>query len=148
MAAYELYDPATGSFRSPGSPTIDGVWGSAVLLANGQVLIAGGSYSPREGDVQPGPHVGTVAFASSGGRERHDLPAPTPAAGPGVIAAVAPVTIFTTAELYDPTTGVFTRTGSLVHPRNGATATLLLDGRVLITGGDTGTWLTAELYQP
>ncbi|HEX7490287.1 MAG TPA: kelch repeat-containing protein [Candidatus Limnocylindrales bacterium] len=150
--AYELYDPATGSFRFAGSANIDRSDGMGVLLANGQVLIAGGAYSPHEGDVQPGPHVGTVAFASSGGRERYDLPAPTRASGSGAIAYVPPVTIFATAELYDPTTGKFTRTGSLSHPRDGATVTLLLDGRVLIAGGRTGTGLTtdltAELYQP
>ena len=146
--AYELYDPATGSFGRAGSPTISGDGRAAVLLADGQVLFAGGGYSPQEGDVQPGPHVGTVALASSGGRERYDLPAPTPAAGTEAIGATAPVTILATAELYDPTIGKFTRTGSLVLPRVAATATLLLDGRVLIAGGDMGTGLTAELYQP
>jgi hypothetical protein len=150
--AYELYDPTTGSFRPAGSATIDGDARSAVLLANGQVLFAGGNYSPHWGDAHPQPHVGTVAFASSGGREPYNLPAPTPSAGNGAMGATAPVTILATAELYDPTTGKFTRTGSMSHPRSGATATLLLDGRVLITGGDTGTGLTAdltaELYQP
>jgi hypothetical protein len=55
-----------------------------------------------------------------------------------------------TAELYDPATGRFTRTGSLTAPRGGATATLLRDGRVLVAGGYNGSrsLASADLYDP
>jgi hypothetical protein len=49
------------------------------------------------------------------------------------------------AELYDPTTGRFSKTGSLAVARDAQSATLLLDGRVLVVGGDGR---TAELYDP
>ena len=54
------------------------------------------------------------------------------------------------AEVYDPATGTFSPTGSLPTPLTGHTATLLSDGRVLITGGDArGTTVaSAELYDP
>jgi hypothetical protein len=55
------------------------------------------------------------------------------------------------AELYDATTGTFGPTGSMATARNLHTATLLLDGRVLITGGsDTFAHAvaSAELYDP
>jgi N-acetylneuraminic acid mutarotase len=71
------------------------------------------------------------------------------------------------AELYDPSTGAWTATGSLHSPRVKHTATLLLDGRVLVEGGiclgtagkgcpplfspdldPSGAVATAEVYDP
>jgi hypothetical protein len=50
------------------------------------------------------------------------------------------------AEVYDPSTGAFSPTGSMRHFRARHTATLLADGQVLITGpaGEA----SAELYDP
>ncbi len=50
----------------------------------------------------------------------------------------------TTAELYDPATGLWSTTGSLTYSRGGPTATLLPNGKVLVTGGGS----FAELYDP
>ncbi|HKN14490.1 MAG TPA: kelch repeat-containing protein [Candidatus Binatus sp.] len=55
------------------------------------------------------------------------------------------------AEIYDPGTGTFSATGSMSVAREGHTATMLRDGRVLIVGGsDNGihTLDTAEIYDP
>jgi hypothetical protein len=53
--------------------------------------------------------------------------------------------VLTSAELYDPSTGTWSFTGSLNMPRAGHTATLLGNGKVLVTGRYTN---TAELYDP
>ena len=56
---------------------------------------------------------------------------------------------FASAELYDPAQGTFSKTGSLTTGRQSHSATFLLDGRVLITGGYDGSYLaSAELYDP
>jgi len=60
------------------------------------------------------------------------------------------------AELYDPSTGAFAAIGDMTTVREVHTATLLNDGRVLITGGVSyggigiffGSTASAELYVP
>jgi hypothetical protein len=47
--------------------------------------------------------------------------------------------------------GTFTRTGSMITPRYGHTATLLLNGKVLIAGGwdaNDSALVSAEIYDP
>ena len=62
-----------------------------------------------------------------------------------------------TAELYDPATGSWAATGSMLQGRYRHTATLLPDGRVLVAGGNVNgsqqlgvrcCLATAELYDP
>jgi hypothetical protein len=57
------------------------------------------------------------------------------------------------AELFDPATGRFERTGSMMAPRAGHTMATLPEGRVLVVGGVTGDFpgtqsSTTEIYDP
>jgi hypothetical protein len=63
------------------------------------------------------------------------------------------IRIHSSAEIYDPSSGVFSPTGSMVRIRHKHDAALLPDGRVLIAGGadqrdDQGTYRDSEIYSP
>ena len=61
-----------------------------------------------------------------------------------------PFEVFASAELYDPMIGMWTETGNMSTKRWLHTATLLLNGQVLVAGGDTspGYLASVELYDP
>jgi hypothetical protein len=59
------------------------------------------------------------------------------------------VSVFSSAELYDPASDTFGPTGSMADARESDSATLLGDGRVLIVGGQNDQILaSAEIYDP
>jgi hypothetical protein len=128
----ELYNPASGKFVATGWMTIDRVDHTATLLPNGKVLVVGGTTGSG----------GSVGFGS--GRVMADARASAALIGTTTTKPDG------SAELYDPATGKFTRTGSMSTARDRHTATLLPDGRVLIAGGYAAIppLLSAELYQP
>ena len=51
-----------------------------------------------------------------------------------------------TAEMYDPGTGKWTTIGTLDPKRYGGVPTLLPNGKILFTGGDTG--YRVEIFDP
>jgi hypothetical protein len=63
------------------------------------------------------------------------------------------ITFTRVAELFDPVTGAVTATGDMIEYQSGYTATLLTNGKVLITGGNRyfgccGVAADPELYDP
>jgi N-acetylneuraminic acid mutarotase len=73
----------------------------------------------------------------------------------GLDSALAPFSVTDSAELYDPATGTWSGTGNLNTGRIGHTATLLPNGKVLVSGGRDriappffGLIGSAELYDP
>lgn len=156
----ELYNPETGTWAFTGTPVSFHEFGSATLLANGEVLLAGGDdfqapftavaelYNPttgqwmETGSLPSGRELQAAVLLPNGqvlvvGGED------------GTISALAD------AELYNPETGTWQPTASMHQARYNPIAELLENGTVLVAGGEdvsngtnTTTLKSAEIYDP
>ncbi|MFD7641960.1 Kelch repeat-containing protein [Kitasatospora sp. NPDC059795] len=170
LTSAEVYDPAANTW-SPAGTMNQARWGhSAVLLPSGKVLVAGGS-AVRAGTTvralrsaelyDPATGIWTAAGDLGDARSGHvavvlkDGKVLVVGGTASVGTAQDPALAF--CELYDPATGAWTPTGSLLRPRALHQATALSDTTVLVTGGrapgagDDGTFdpfsrRTAEKY--
>ena len=129
---------------------------SATLLKDGKVLIVGGGDGTAE---LFDPTNGTFTLTGSPVTRRLGATATLLADGKVLIAGGLGLTAgsdghlirLNSAEIFDPATGTFTATGSMIQARRLHTATLLEDGRVLVAGGYFDaicTTASAELFDP
>src|SRR5215831_18754016 len=168
-AKAELYNPATRTFSPAGRMPVAVTDATATLLRNGKVLVAGG----LEGNHQVSsaelynPSTGTWSATGPMTKARSGQTAILLPNGQVLVAgggcngsgygcdAGSFEQSQHSAELYNPATGTWARTGSMEFPRQFFTATLLRTGKVLVTGGfsncdddfcsDNG---SSELYNP
>lgn len=158
LATAELYDPAAGTFAPTGSLATARSQDTATLLNTGKVLIAGGIDStgtPVAIAELYDPATGTFSATGSmvTARTQHSatlLNDGTVLLAGGYDHLVNQISEVSCAELFNATSGTFTATGSMGISRIDHIATLLNDGRVLVTGGysqPSGYTATAELYQ-
>ncbi len=165
ISTAELYDPDAGAWKSTGNLIAQRSGHTATLLQNGNVLVAGGRgggasaldsaelYDPSTGTWS---RTGNLITARDGHTATQLQNGKVLVAGGslGVAPAMGQIRAGTSAELYDPVGGAWTRTGDLSNYHSSHTATLMQDGRVLVASGDNpyddygGDPGTAEIYDP
>jgi N-acetylneuraminic acid mutarotase len=158
----EIYDPSTGAWSEAGEMITGRISGVAARLNDGRVLIVGGreAYQWQEGSVLTAEIYDPVAKSWSAGANvlefRHDTAVSILSDGRVMVVAGAMsegmgVLVLQTAEIYDPSTNVWTATAGLAQARTGHSSTVMPDGKVLVVGGNTagGTPIsTVEMYDP
>jgi hypothetical protein len=135
-----MFDPSSGTFTSAGSLTLKRHKHDATLLADGRVLIAGGT-DERDGRAGSAyrnveifnPTNGRFTSAGNMNEGRYKLQGTTVLLRDGKVLIAGGSD---RVEVFDPATGAFSLTrGDMGTTRLFATATLLNNGQVLIIGG-------------
>ena len=159
LVSAELYDADTGKWTATGSlstPRAEG--GTAVLLGDGKVIVAGGDGpgDPMLASAElydPGGGVWMATGSMSG--PRGQSASVLLADGQVLVAGGFDVgnetgRLLASAERFDPNTGIWSNAGSVAVPRFDPTATLLDNGKVLVAGGllADGVTSSADLYDP
>jgi N-acetylneuraminic acid mutarotase len=152
--------PVQASWTATGSMIVAHQSDTATVLTDGRVLVVGGFgaggavaaaelYDPitRSWTATGAPAEGRTSHTATLLRDGRVL-----VAGGATGGNVSPYAPSASVELYDPRSGSWTTTASMSTPRSEHTATLLLDGTVLVAGGKdsfTGpTLASAEVYDP
>ena len=162
LGSAELFDPASQSFTLlPSQLSSPRELFTATLLRDGRVLCVGGFNTHRGRTLRTADlfDPATQTFTPTGqlADDRFGQDAVRLADGRVLIVGGThwfvrqPTVTLASAEIYDPSTGLFhSMHGPMHFPRDRPTATLLASGQVLIAGGQnsTGEPDQAELFDP
>ena len=147
LASAELYDASTGMFTTTGSMTTVQRAGPATSLQDGRVFVAGETnaeiYDPASGTFAPtGAYVDAIPLWWNTVSLLVD--------GRILLTGCAVQCAVGATELFDPQSGTFSRTAPMKGWDNVNTATLLMNGRVLLVGNveNDGSPADAEVYDP
>jgi hypothetical protein len=149
--AAELYNPATGQWTVTGSMTTPRCEHAATLLANGQVLVAGGGNSSGRALASAelyDPSSGAWKATGSMNKARANVQTTLLQNGQVLIAGGAGLAFGAsyTAELYS--NGHWTLTSSMVFSHSSTTrASLLTNGDALVFGGNLASY-ASEFFNP
>jgi len=149
LASAELYDPGTGAWTMTGSLAIARYGHTMTLLQDGRVLAARGS---DDGDLasalssvesyDPATGAWSVVEDSCCASVFHTataLPDGTVLLTGGNTGGIGGDGVLAFSERFEPATQTWSRTGDLFTPRYSHSATLLINGNVLISGGELQT---------
>jgi N-acetylneuraminic acid mutarotase len=157
----DVYNPTTNSFTRVGDMARGRHRFATALLNDGKVLAIGGMY--QNGATYTS--LATVEIFDPI-TETWSYTGSLNVAREGAVAVVLPngkvlvtggmmrapgTTYLSSAEIYDPATGLFTYVNSMPQARGSATGALMADGRVFIAGGYNGTnghMKSAVIYNP
>jgi len=163
LASAQLYWPenTTGPLVSTGAMNEARTDFSMTTLAGGQILVAGGAESTNGTTLASAETYNALTGVfSTTGAMKFARENPLTLALPDGRAVVLggdqgcwqdECKLLTSAEIYDPTTGLFTLLTNKLTARIYQTATLLADGQILIVGGENAqgtTLFSAELLDP
>jgi hypothetical protein len=158
VGTWEIYEPATGTWRISRPLGTARFGHTATALADGKVLVAGGrdgrpgsglgleSAELLDADTGSSSPAGSLAFPRLGASAVRLADGKVLVAG-GSAPHGAPLA---TSEVFDPALGGWFVTGNMNEARAGAALVLLDDGRVLAAGGGGGggPLASAEVYDP
>ncbi|MBL8720969.1 MAG: hypothetical protein JNL79_33605, partial [Myxococcales bacterium] len=138
--ACEIYNVTTNTVAPSKNLLVARQDHTATTLADGSILVAGGSGAANAERYYPATDTWVATGAMKVARSGHTA----------TLLASGRVLVIgggggTATELYVPSTNTWVTGGSLAHARADHAAALLSDGRVLVTGGGSA---AAEIYNP
>jgi MYXO-CTERM domain-containing protein len=161
-ATSHVYDPIANAWSATASMTTARSAHAAVLLRDGRVLVMGGGgnglgaqaglasaeiLDPVAGTWSPAGTLATSRYYFSATRLRDGRVLVTGGVHPEVIGGSTVYTTVAGAELYDPSSNAWSQAEPLATARHDHVATLLEDGRVLVTGGHGADYLrSTEIF--